>query len=239
MLHSYTSIWSQVLNPPGRFEVQIFFRLLKALCADAFLSLVSSSVLSILDPRYLKPLTCFGDYHSWQWQYPGCLHCMPYIQPSWHSAVSLSSTCGFHYTKHSWAAHKSQKRSAILSAKSRFDIFSILILLDLLLFIESQGLRGCWCLSHGIIRNKNRAEVSPCNTPAGSSNSSVVLLGVTTLALGPVLITSICPQQIWWDAISPQHFYHFFPVHGVKCLHGISEGYDCRQVVFLHCSMDH
>ena len=52
-----TKIW--VLSPLERFEVQIFLRLLRAVHADAFLSLRSLSVLSILYPRYLKSLTCF------------------------------------------------------------------------------------------------------------------------------------------------------------------------------------
>ncbi len=49
----------QVLNPLERFGVQIFLRLLRTLHADVFLFLMSFSVLSILEPRYVKSLISF------------------------------------------------------------------------------------------------------------------------------------------------------------------------------------
>ena len=126
----------QVLSPVERFEDQIFLRLLGVLHADDFLSLMSLSVLSILDPRYLKFLTCFRGSTllamSVPWLftlnviYPVFLAfiCSPFLP---HSAFTLKSSC--------WPVDQPSERSVISSVKSRSDIFSFLILLDLVGFM--------------------------------------------------------------------------------------------------------
>ena len=76
--------------------------------------------------------------------------------------------------------------------------------------------------------NKNGAWLSAYSAPASSPNTChYPCLGVCGSGLN-------CLQQIWKDTISPQDLYHFTLVHEFKFLHEFCEGYDCRQVVFLH-----
>ncbi len=114
-------------------EVKIFFRLLRALHANAFPSLISLSVLFILNPRYMKSLTRFRGLAllamSGPWLFTlNAIYSVFLAFRCRHVLQHLPSTL----ESSSWAGDKSSKRIAMPSAKLRSDIFSVLLLLDLL-----------------------------------------------------------------------------------------------------------